>query len=434
MSRLYDNIFDHEGELSKADMIRYLRDEMPDKERNRVERILEASPFEQEAMNGLQQHPEAWLTLNQLKTPSKFKSRSSFFNSGYFIGGIAATVIGILFVIFWPEPHQEQISELKQIPLKEDSFKHEFQSAKSKLKEQTEEITSPLSKNQDQRIIPKNTTTEAETNPVDKASLSETELSSNDNYQKRNSSNSLLSEAKNIHFSDSLADQQPLASFSKEIEESSYPATMEEEPITVENISRSKAGDIDLTTYVNIGASYYKVVNYNYESSTITEEKNEAKDRKQILEELAESTPPRYGNRFEYETDSLSANDQYSYFLQYDNILEKGIRAYHTKNYSLALQQFELILTTYPEDQNALFYSANTYIETRDFEHAISLLDKILNTSEPEVFNPEAEWIKAKALIDKDQVEQGYQLLEKIASENGFYSDQALQLMKKIKR
>lgn len=154
----------------------------------------------------------------------------------------------------------------------------------------------------------------------------------------------------------------------------------------------------------------YKTVNYEERDNTMQEA---------VI--TSRSTSPQFSNEEDaedFEPESLTF--QYSY----DDVLELGIFRLKAGKYRKALQKFDLILTHFPEDENALFYGGLAHYNLGQSVKAGQFFDLVLalpNSS----FNEEAGWYKALSLLQSGNRSEAKTLMLKIAAEGGFYGERA---------
>lgn len=112
-----------------------------------------------------------------------------------------------------------------------------------------------------------------------------------------------------------------------------------------------------------------------------------------------------------------------------DQFLREGLIAFRDARYGKCISKMEVLLEHNPDDINALFYTAVSYVKLEMYSKAIPLLDKII-LAENNVFDEEAEWYKALALEGNGDSGTSQSLFRKIADEGGFYSKQAANKLK----
>ncbi|MGL5890122.1 MAG: hypothetical protein ACRC3B_09565 [Bacteroidia bacterium] len=114
-----------------------------------------------------------------------------------------------------------------------------------------------------------------------------------------------------------------------------------------------------------------------------------------------------------------------------DQLLRDGLKAFRSARYGRCISKFEELLKNTPDDINAKFYIAVSYVKLEMHTKAMPLLDAVIG-SENNAFREEAEWYKALALIGSGDTEQAKDLLQKISGDNTFYSKQAAEKLKTL--
>lgn len=121
-------------------------------------------------------------------------------------------------------------------------------------------------------------------------------------------------------------------------------------------------------------------------------------------------------------TDAAAANEAVQ--IPYNNILSEAIEEFSSGNYKLSLIGFDQILSNYPNDANALFYSALSLYNLKEFAQAENRLEN-LKANEFGNFEEEAEWYLL--MVYKQQKnEAAFGSLKKVIKERrGFYAERA---------
>lgn len=107
-----------------------------------------------------------------------------------------------------------------------------------------------------------------------------------------------------------------------------------------------------------------------------------------------------------------------------DQFLREGLVAFRDARYGKCISKMEILLQNNPDDVNALFYTAVSYVKLEMYSKAIPLLDKILS-GKNNVFHEEAEWYKGLALEGTGDVVSADVIFTGIRDKGGFYSKQA---------
>lgn len=110
--------------------------------------------------------------------------------------------------------------------------------------------------------------------------------------------------------------------------------------------------------------------------------------------------------------------------LTYSEVLTAALKNYNSKNYKVALQDFNTISEKYPDNVNAIFYSAMCYEQTGKYDKALSQLDR-LDILPNKIFSEESEWHRALVLEKQGKEQEAIVLYKKIAVKGGFYRERA---------
>jgi hypothetical protein len=147
-------------------------------------------------------------------------------------------------------------------------------------------------------------------------------------------------------------------------------------------------------------------------------------------DEIAVRDLPLTGTPAKYETedgigDSKEEKDDLPVrMVPADQFLREGLLAFRDGRYGRCIGKMETLLEHNPDDINALFYTAVSYVKLEMYSKAIPLLDKIIS-AENNVFDEEAEWYKALALEGNGDSDAAQSLFVKILDRGGFYAKQA---------
>lgn len=168
----------------------------------------------------------------------------------------------------------------------------------------------------------------------------------------------------------------------------------------------------------------YKVVDYTYEYSL---QEEQLFDKKQ---KALENTPPQYPNKQAQAESEKEAKDEIIE-ITYQQTLENAIHLFDKQKFLEALVQFKTILVKHPSDVNALFYGALCHYHLQKYSEAHVYLDKTI--AHPiDFFYQEAKWYKAQAYVNQKETKKAKALLKEIINTNGFYKNQASELLKTI--
>ena len=109
------------------------------------------------------------------------------------------------------------------------------------------------------------------------------------------------------------------------------------------------------------------------------------------------------------------------------NFLEKTLKYFNQNKQKEALQRFELILETYPDDVNALFYSALCLYNLNQFQLCEQRLMNLQNARFTN-FDEEMNWYLLLTYRAQNKTEAFQKMKEQIITRKGFYSKQAEKL------
>jgi hypothetical protein len=171
------------------------------------------------------------------------------------------------------------------------------------------------------------------------------------------------------------------------------------------NNSNQKRENLAKETYLHD----LKVIDYRFYRSRPNEP---------IKNELGGTPADKESSKNEYSQHEMSI--EYTYF----SYLDKTMNYFRKNKYKAALNRFEVILETYPDDVNALFYSGICLYNLNRFDLCENRLLQIQNNRFTN-FDQEQQWyllLTYKTLGKKNSFDI---LKEKIILENGYYSKAA---------
>ena len=146
-----------------------------------------------------------------------------------------------------------------------------------------------------------------------------------------------------------------------------------------------------------------------------------------LLQDLPTGTPANQSNG----TNQIEMDNTQVREINYIDYLEETQYYFDRQAFKRALRRYLIILEHYPEDVNAHFYSGLCYHNLGQYTKAIEHFDQSF-TLQIGNFREESEWFKAKALLQLNDSVSAKLLLEKIEKENGFYSEQATELLNSL--
>jgi len=116
--------------------------------------------------------------------------------------------------------------------------------------------------------------------------------------------------------------------------------------------------------------------------------------------------------------------------ISYHDYLTETALILNAQDFKTALTQFSIILKHYPNDENALFYSAYCQYQLGQYEESLLLLERLAKSTYAN-FDEEREWYLLKCFSKLHRTNDAKLMAEKIANAGGFYSEQARDFLKK---
>jgi hypothetical protein len=113
--------------------------------------------------------------------------------------------------------------------------------------------------------------------------------------------------------------------------------------------------------------------------------------------------------------------------VNYFNSLNNALVYFEKENYGMAAQQFDLILTSYPDDINALFYGALSHYNVKEYSICETKL-QLLKLNHFTNFSEEQEWYLCLTYKALKKISQYEALRKEIINKNGFYTFKAVTL------
>lgn len=156
-------------------------------------------------------------------------------------------------------------------------------------------------------------------------------------------------------------------------------------------------------TYIN----NYKVVNYRYDKRINIKYKD---------------IPTHFIVTDKYSNEIAIDKTNYNY----DDFLRETLNKMDDKNYQDAIENFDIILSQYPNDINAAFYKALCLYETNQNDNSLKLLELTLS-NRINTFHQESKWYKSMILKEEKQYAATEKVLLEIINDNGYYGVQAKQ-------
>ncbi len=191
------------------------------------------------------------------------------------------------------------------------------------------------------------------------------------------------------------------------------------DPKQITEIPTGEAENLTFTMASEVYLNGLKTVDYR---SIRTDEPIE------LLQELPMGTPADQSERMENEG---SETEILIKEVKYIDYLDETQRLFMNESFKKSLRRYLIIIDHYPDDVNAHFYSGLCYYNLGKYDQAI---DHFNNSYSLQIgnFKQEAEWFKAKAYIQINESSKAKKLLKTIIEEDGFYSEQAAQLLNSL--
>lgn len=114
--------------------------------------------------------------------------------------------------------------------------------------------------------------------------------------------------------------------------------------------------------------------------------------------------------------------------------LQKGMAVYNDKDYQKALQIFEELYRSHPEDSYVLKYKGLAYLLTKNYEKALASFDEL--AAKKQLFSNDGLFLKAVTLLNRNQAgdkDAAKQLLEQVVNKKTEGNTKAEEWLKKWK-
>lgn len=172
----------------------------------------------------------------------------------------------------------------------------------------------------------------------------------------------------------------------------------------VERNPTKSRSNFAMETYVND----LKVLDYRYYRKKARQEKTD----------LLTGTPAAQ----EYQ--GAGANQRENLDISYMNFLSNTLSDFNRGEYKVALIGFDQILLTYPDDVNALFYSALCLYNLKQFNLCEQRL-KVMNLAKFDNFDEEQHWYLLLCYKAQGKTQEFSDAKQEIIRANGFYASKA---------
>jgi len=202
----------------------------------------------------------------------------------------------------------------------------------------------------------------------------------------------------------------------KENEKVEMPTNLQSPDLTTQPLPIKKANAISypLKQRVNIAKETYiqdfKVIDYRY---------YRARPASTINNDVLTGTPAS-----SEKMENTSNGENQNIEIAYVNYLNKSLKMFSQLKFKEALNRFDLILETYPEDVNALFYSSLCLYNLNLYSKSETRLLELANSKFTN-FSEEAEWYLLLSYFSQNKEEKFLELKTQIIEQKGFYSKKA---------
>jgi hypothetical protein len=132
-----------------------------------------------------------------------------------------------------------------------------------------------------------------------------------------------------------------------------------------------------------------------------------------------------------YDSESEIFKDEFVE-ITYSELIDQATLAFSKENFKQALSLYNIILSVYPDDVNALFYSAICYRNYGNYNKSIESLENLIMNNYAN-FDEESLWYLAENHMRLKNLAVAKIYYERIVSDKGFYSVQAMAKLKKLK-
>jgi TolA-binding protein len=119
------------------------------------------------------------------------------------------------------------------------------------------------------------------------------------------------------------------------------------------------------------------------------------------------------------------------YFIAYSDYMNAALQRFEDKKYAGCLKDLAHLLSIYPSDINALFYSGLCRYNLGMYPEALSHFGAV-RIHPASIFREEGTWYYALTLLALDRKPEAKDLLQEIARNGGFYRDQARKQLRSL--
>lgn len=113
-------------------------------------------------------------------------------------------------------------------------------------------------------------------------------------------------------------------------------------------------------------------------------------------------------------------------------LLSEAMQKYEAKEYEDAISLFQLILAKEPGNMETELYSGISNLEIERYSEANNSFNKIIEHND-NLYVEQAEWSLAFCYLMTDNQQEAKDLLTQIGNKEGYYREQALKIVKRLK-
>jgi tetratricopeptide (TPR) repeat protein len=114
-----------------------------------------------------------------------------------------------------------------------------------------------------------------------------------------------------------------------------------------------------------------------------------------------------------------------------DLTLREAMKKYENKEYKEAVILFERVIEAEPDMLSNFLYSGISYMEIKEYKHAERSFQCIIDHKD-NLYVEQADWYIGFCYLLTDRREKAYKHFSKLANENGYFSERAKEILKKL--
>jgi tetratricopeptide (TPR) repeat protein len=114
-----------------------------------------------------------------------------------------------------------------------------------------------------------------------------------------------------------------------------------------------------------------------------------------------------------------------------DFTLREAMKKYENKEYKEAVILFERVIAAEPDMLSNFLYSGISYMEIKEYNHAEKSFQCIIDHKD-NLYVEQADWYIGFCYLLTDRREKAYKHFNKLANENGYFSEKAKEILKKL--